>query len=115
MSIQYSARLPITAAPRGRTRCWPAARPSAAGIYYTQQKFEEAVKIFELAVLAKPDYANSHYNLAMAYKANKQIDKAKEQMEIVLKLVETNSPDYETAKKELEKMNISESELVRFR
>jgi len=80
----------------------PFLRIKLGGIFYAQNKFEDAIKIFELAVLAKPDFANSHYNLAMAYKGNKQLDKAKEQMEIVLKLVEPNSKDYELVTKELE-------------
>lgn len=71
-------------------------------IYYGQKNFSEAVKAFELSVVAKPDYANAHYNLAMAYKENKQLDKAKEQMNITLSLVGKDSADYETAKKELE-------------
>lgn len=84
----------------------PLLRIRLGGIYYAEGKFEEAVKIFELAVLAKPDFANSHFNLAMAYKGNKQIDKAKEQMDIVLKLVDPNSPDYETAKKESDNIEV---------
>jgi len=80
----------------------PNIRIKAGGIYYYQKKYTEAIKVFELAVLSKPDFANAHYNLAMAYKENKQLDKAKEQMNITLKLVGKDSADYETAKKELE-------------
>lgn len=65
----------------------PLLRIRLGGIYYAEGKFEDAIKIFELAVLAKPDFANSHFNLGMAYKGNKQIDKAKEQMEIVISLL----------------------------
>lgn len=83
----------------------PITRIKLGGVYFADGKFEDAVKVFELAVLAKPDYANSHFNLAMAYKSNKQIDKAKEQMTLVLQLVEKDSKDYELAKSELEKMD----------
>ncbi len=83
----------------------PNLRIKLGGIYFSQQNLQEAIKTFELAVLAKPDFANSHYNLAIAYKANKQIDKAKEQIEAVLKLVDPNSKDYETAKTELDSLN----------
>ena len=80
----------------------PLLRIKLGGIYYADGKFEDAVKIFELAVLAKPDFANSHFNLAMAYKGNKQIEKAKEQLNITLTLVEKDSKDYELVKKELD-------------
>ncbi|EKE04987.1 MAG: putative tpr repeat protein [uncultured bacterium] len=80
----------------------PLLRIRLGGIYYSDQKYEDAVKIFELAVLAKPDFANSHFNLAMAYKGNKQIEKAKEQLNITLTLVEKDSKDYELVKKELD-------------
>lgn len=83
----------------------PILRIKLGGIYFAEGKFGEAIKIFELAVLAKPDFANSHYNLAMAYKGNKEIDKAKAQMEAVLKLVEIDSNDYQIAKNELDSLN----------
>lgn len=82
----------------------PLLRIRLGGIYYADQKYEDAIKIFELAVLAKPDFANSHFNLAMAYKGNKQVDKAKEQLNITLTLVEKDSKDYELVKKELDNL-----------
>lgn len=80
----------------------PNLRIKLGGIYYSDGKYEEAAKVFELAVLAKPDLANAHFNLAMAYKALKQTDKAKEQMNLVLKLIDPNSNDYQLVKKELD-------------
>jgi tetratricopeptide (TPR) repeat protein len=83
----------------------PLLRIRLGGLYYSLGNYESAIEVFKLAVLAKPDFANSHYNLALAYKQNKQLDKAKEQMEAVLKLVDPNSKDYELAKKELDALN----------
>jgi tetratricopeptide (TPR) repeat protein len=80
----------------------PTLRIKLGGIYYAQGKFADAAKVFELAVVAKPDFANAHYNLAMAYKEDKQLDKAKEQMNLTLSLLGKDSQDFETAKKELE-------------
>lgn len=80
----------------------PLLRIKLGSIYFNQGKYSDAIKTYELAVLAKPDYANSHYNLAIAYKENKELDKAKEQMNITLKLIGKDSADYETARKELE-------------
>ena len=48
--------------------------------------------------------ANAHYNLAVAYREKKDIAKATEEMNKVLSLVGKDSADYETAKKELEKL-----------
>lgn len=83
----------------------PVLRIKLGGIYFADGKYAEAIKVFELAVLAKPDFANSHYNLAMAYKGNKEIDKAKAQIEAVLKLVDLDSNDYQIAKNELDSLN----------
>ena len=80
----------------------PLLRIKLGGLYYSLGDYQSAIEVFKLAVLAKPDLANAHYNLAIAYRDNKQTDKAKEQMDIVLKLVEPNSKDYELAKKELD-------------
>ncbi len=82
----------------------PILRIKLGGIYLAQGNYKDAIKIFELAVLAKPDFANSHFNLAMAYKGDNQIDKAKEQMNLVLKLVDANTNDYQTAISELKKL-----------
>jgi len=84
----------------------PLLRIRLGGLYYADGKYENAIETFKLAVLAKPNLANSHYNLAIAYKANKQLDKAKEQLEIVLQLVEPDSNDYQTAKKEIENLSV---------
>jgi tetratricopeptide (TPR) repeat protein len=85
----------------------PLLRIKLGGLYYSLGDYQSAIETFKLAVLAKPNLANAHYNLAIAYRDNKQIDKAKEQMEIVLKLVEPNSKDYELSKSELEALNLT--------
>lgn len=85
----------------------PTLRIKLGGVYMNQKKFDEAIKSFELATLAKPDLPNAHYNLAIAYKENGQSEKAKEQLTITLNLVDKNSSDYETAKKELDQLEIA--------
>ncbi|HEY6001276.1 MAG TPA: translation initiation factor IF-3, partial [Anaeromyxobacter sp.] len=49
---------------------------------------------FTLAAAAKPDLANAHYNLAVAYRDKKETDKAITEMNTVLTLVQPNSQDY---------------------
>lgn len=82
----------------------PELRIALGGIYYGTGDYNNANRIFELAVASKPDLANSHFNLAYAYQQNKQIDKAIQEMSLVLSLVERNSQDYQIATKALEEM-----------
>jgi len=84
----------------------PNLRLKLGSLYYSQKNMDLAIDNFKLATLAKPDFANGHYNLAIAYKENKQLEKAKEEMNITLSLVGKESNDYEKALKELQ--NIEE-------
>lgn len=80
----------------------PILRIKMGNLYYSLDKKEQAIDSLKLAVLAKPDYANSHYNLAILYKETNQIEKAKEEMNKTLNLVGKDSLDYEKAVKELQ-------------
>lgn len=82
----------------------PNLRISLGGVYFALGRYDEAIDAFKLAVLAKPDLANAHYNLAAAYREKGEIEKATDEMNTVLSLVGKDSADYETAKKELEKL-----------
>jgi len=79
----------------------PLIRVSLGGVYYSLGRYDEAIRAFELAVIAKPDYANAHYNLAIALREKGNIQDAIKQMELVLSLVDKDSPDYELARKEI--------------
>lgn len=84
----------------------PNLRISLGGIYYALGRYDEAVDAFKLAVLAKSDYANAHYNLSVAYSAKKDYDNAIIEMNNVLALVAKDSQDYtlaQNALKDLEK------------
>ena len=80
----------------------PNLRISLGGIYYALGRYDEAIRMFELAVLAKADLANAHYNLSAGYREKGDIQRAIEAMTNVLALVEADSPDWELAKSELE-------------
>ena len=82
----------------------PVLRVRLGGIYYARKEYEEAIDIFKLAVLAKNDYPNAHYNLSLAYKEKGDLIRAKDEMNIVLKLIGESSKDYDTALKELGKI-----------
>lgn len=79
-------------------------RINLGGLYYSLQRFDDAIDTFKLAVLTKPDYANAHYNLALSYKAAGQVDKAISEMTTVLSLVNKSTKDYELARTELENL-----------
>lgn len=80
----------------------PALRVSLGGIYYSLKNYEDAVKVFELAVAAKPDFANARYNLAIALREKGDIQRAAQELSTALGLIGKDTPGYEQARKELE-------------
>lgn len=80
----------------------PTLRIELGGVYYSLGRYEDAAKVFELAVLAKPDYANARYNYAIALKEQGKIEQAIQQMKNVISLVNPESKDFEAAQRELE-------------
>ncbi|MBU1151360.1 tetratricopeptide repeat protein [Patescibacteria group bacterium] len=82
----------------------PNLRISLGGIYYALGRYDEAISAFQLATMAKNDFANAHYNLAAAYKQKNEISKAIDEMNIVLLLVKKDSQDYQIAQSELENL-----------
>jgi len=77
-------------------------RIALGGIYYAAKAYENAIDVFKLAVAAKPDHANAHYNLAIAYRENGNIDRAITEMSTVLSLVNRDSNDFTVASQALE-------------
>lgn len=82
----------------------PNLRIALGGMYYALGNYDQAIRAFELAVVAKPDLANAHYNLAAALREKGDIEEAINEMTTVLSLVERDSQDYEIAKAELENL-----------
>ncbi|MGB6839308.1 MAG: tetratricopeptide repeat protein [Microgenomates group bacterium] len=82
----------------------PDLRIALGGVHYALGDYDDAIRAFELATFAKPDHANAHYNLATALREKGEIEKAINEMTIVLSLVDRNSQDYELAKTELENL-----------
>lgn len=80
----------------------PNLRITLGGVYYALGRYDNAIDAFKLAVLAKSDLANAHYNLAIAYKAKKEYGNAIVEMNTVLSLVAKDSDDYNLAKTELD-------------
>jgi len=72
------------------------------GLFYAANNFELADRAFEESVTDKSDYANAWYNWANSAKKLNKLDVAVARLEQALKLVPTDSGDYEMAAKELE-------------
>lgn len=80
----------------------PNLRIALGGVYFALGNYDEAIKAFGSAVTVKNDLANAHYNLSAAYREKGEITKAIDEMNIVLGLVEKDSPDFELATTELD-------------
>jgi tetratricopeptide (TPR) repeat protein len=82
----------------------PVYRLNLGGVYYSLGNFEEASKIFEQAVVLKPDWPNAYYNLAWANFQKQKYQEAVSAMENVIRLLDPKKDknDYEKARKELE-------------
>jgi len=72
------------------------------GLFYAAGNYEQADRAFEEAVTNKNDFANGWYNWANSAKKLNKLDVAVARLEQALKLVPSDSGDYETASKELE-------------
>jgi len=54
----------------------PNLRIALGGLHYALGDYDTAIRVFELATLAKPDHANAHYNLAVALREKGEIQRA---------------------------------------
>lgn len=80
----------------------PILRVAFGGVFYSLGQWDDAIRTFELAVAAKPDFANAHYNLAAALREAGVTQKAIAEMEQVLRLVKQGTSDYQLAQSELD-------------
>jgi len=90
----------------------PSIRIALGGLYYGAGNYESAVKVFELATVTKRDHANARYNLAYALKDVGQIERAIQEMTIVLGLLVPGAPDHTLAKTALEEFQSVASDLL---
>ena len=74
----------------------PDLRIALGGIFFAGKDYESASRIFELAVAAKPDYANAHYNFGFTLKELGKTEAALAEIKATLSLIEDkSSKDYE--------------------
>jgi len=83
----------------------PNLRIALGGIHYALKDYDNAVRIFESATAAKNDHANAHFNLAFALRESGNLDRAIQELSLVLSLItDKESNDYQITKKALEDM-----------
>ncbi len=84
----------------------PNLRIKLGEVYMIQKKYDDAIELFNLAILAKDDHPNAHFNLALAYKEKGEIEKAKTELDKTLELVDKeNDKDYEMILKEINSLS----------
>jgi len=77
--------------------------PLELGIIYVRtQSYTNAIAQFQRSIALKPNFANAYYNLANAYKLNKDNTQAVTAMEQAGELVDPTSSDYTIITKELD-------------
>lgn len=82
----------------------PVYRVGLGGVYYSQKKYDDALRFFEQAISLKPDWPNANYNYAWANFQIKNYPQAVNAMQNTLSLLnlKLNKTDYEKVQKELE-------------
>lgn len=82
----------------------PLLRINFGGLYYALQDYDRAILQFVQVTALKPDYANGYYNLAAAHKEKLDYQKAFENLQIAISLIDKDSPDYQKLASELEEL-----------
>jgi tetratricopeptide (TPR) repeat protein len=80
----------------------PRLRLALGGVYYAAGDYLSAANLFNQATSLKNDYANAHYNLAQAFKQLNRLPEAQRELQIVQRLVDAESRDYELVAAEIE-------------
>ena len=82
----------------------PLTRISLGGLYYQLGMFEPAAEQFRAAINLKPDYANAHYNLGIAYKELGKTNLAIQELETALNLSDPQVEGYKEAQQILNEL-----------
>lgn len=82
----------------------PIYRLNLGGVYYSLNKYQDAINYFEQVIILKPNWANAYYNLAWAAYQNGNYERAVNAMASVVQIVTKSNTleDLAKAKKELE-------------
>lgn len=96
----------------------PQLRLELGGVYYSLERYDQAIRLYQQAAELKPDWANAYYNLAAAHKQKKELAQAFDYLRQVMRLVPQDSADYTKAQGELEELakqlNLTQNEQGQF-
>ncbi len=79
----------------------PVIKLELGGLLYAAERYDEADRVFEQVVSAKPDFANGWYNWAYSAKKMNRLGDAVQRMQQAVALVPVTSGDFEAASKDL--------------
>lgn len=82
----------------------PLLRVELGGVLYSLKRYDDAVNAFDLAVAAKPDLANAHYNLAIALREAGKNERALAEFSNTLALVKPDSEEYKQVKADFDSL-----------
>ncbi|MFN3550796.1 MAG: tetratricopeptide repeat protein, partial [Endomicrobiia bacterium] len=71
-----------------------------ANIYYTHNRNEDAVKLYQEVILSQPDNLNARYNLALALIKLQQYSQAEKQLEYIL----SKEPNNQIIKQQIQQL-----------
>jgi cytochrome c-type biogenesis protein CcmH/NrfG len=73
-----------------------------ASLYYSSSEFKLAAEFFQKAVERDPNWANAHYNLGLTFKELQEVEKAKAEISVAMRLLNPQSIDFKAAEGVLE-------------
>jgi tetratricopeptide (TPR) repeat protein len=79
----------------------PSLRLRLAGLYYALGNYDQAIVLGQQAATLKPDLANAHYNLAVAFRDKGELQAAAASMQQTLNLLDPQSDDYAQVESQL--------------
>ncbi len=82
----------------------PSNHLALGNLYKLLNKFDLAGEEFGRAIKLKPDLANAHYQLAIMLKTEKKYQGAYNELKITLALLNDNTPEADTVKKEMDEL-----------
>lgn len=80
----------------------PNIRIALGGVLLSNKQIDEAINVFTAAVNVKPDFANAHYNLAVALRQANKLQEAMSSYQKTLALVNPGSEDFIKLTQEIE-------------
>lgn len=75
------------------------------GVFFALKDYDSTQRLYERAIDLKPDWINSHYNLAQLHKVRQENTKAISELRRVKELLTVDSADYQQVQKEIDELS----------